>query len=247
MASRDYSRPISLPIHAEMPGRRKAWRAALRRGFDFACAAAGLAVLAPVLAAIAVAIELDDGGPVLYLQDRVGRGLQKFRLLKFRSMFAGVAEGSFLTAPGDARVTRVGRLLRRYKLDELPQLVNVLKGEMQLVGVRPQVQRFVDLFPNEYAELLQTPPGITDPASLSFRHEESLFHVECIEELYIAKILPFKLQIALNYSRTRTFLSDLEILFRTVLGMGLSPALHGHGKFHDGAQAPSEFTDAKLS
>lgn len=247
MASRDHSRPISLPIHAETPGRRKAWRATLRRAFDFACAAAGLAALAPVLAAIAVAIKLDDGGPVLYLQDRVGRGLQKFRLLKFRSMFAGVAEGSFLTAPGDTRVTRVGRLLRRYKLDELPQLVNVLKGEMQLVGVRPQVQRFVDLFPNEYGELLQSPPGITDPASLSFRDEESLFHVECIEELYITKILPFKLQIALNYSRTRTFLSDLGILFRTVLGMGLSPTVRQGEKFHAGAPAPSEFTDANFN
>ncbi len=247
MASREYSRPISLSIHTRLPDRTEAWRAALRRAFDFACAAAGLAMLAPVLAAIAVAIKLDDGGPVLYLQDRVGRGLQKFRLLKFRSMFAGVAEGSFLTAPGDARVTRVGRLLRRYKLDELPQLVNVLKGEMQLVGVRPQVQRFVDLFPNEYGELLQTPPGITDPASLSFRHEESLFHVECIEELYIAKILPFKLQIALNYSRTRTFFSDLGILFRTVLGIGLSPAVCGDEKFPAGAPSPSEFTNTKLS
>ena len=167
---------------------------------------------------IALAIKLDDGGPVLYSQSRVGKGLRKFRLLKFRSMFSSCAEGSLLTAPRDARVTRVGRFLRRYKLDELPQLVNVLKGEMQLVGVRPQVERFVDIFPDEYGELLQTPPGITDLASLSFRHEELLFLENSIEEEYIAKILPIKLEIALKYSRTRTFLSDLEILFRTVLG-----------------------------
>jgi lipopolysaccharide/colanic/teichoic acid biosynthesis glycosyltransferase len=179
---------------------------------------AGLALLAPIFAMIALAIKLDDGGPVLYSQDRVGKGLRKFRLLKFRSMFSGCAEGSLLTAPRDPRVTRVGRFLRRYKLDELPQLVNVLKGEMQLVGVRPQVGRFVDIFPDEYGELLQTPPGITDLATLNFRHEELLFHEGSIEELYIAKILPIKLEMSLKYSRTRTFLSDLEILFRTVLG-----------------------------
>ena len=103
-------------------------------------------------------------------------------------------------------------------MDELPQLVNVLNGEMQLVGVRPQVERFVDIFPDEYGELLQAPPGITDLASLSFRHEELLFPESSIEEHYIAKILPIKLEIALKYSRTRTFLSDLEIIFRTVLG-----------------------------
>lgn len=247
MASREYLRAISLPIHAELPIRRKAWQAALHRTFDFACAAAGLAVLAPGLAAIAVAIKLSDGGPVFYSQDRVGQGLRKFRLLKFRSMFVGIAAGSFLTAPGDTRVTRIGRFLRRYKLDELPQLVNVLRGEMQLVGVRPQVQRFVDCFPNEYGELLQSPPGITDPASISFRDEESLFHVERIEEVYVARILPVKLKIALNYSRNRTFFSDLEILFRTVLGLGFPSAVRGDEKFHDGVPAPAKFTSTKLS
>jgi len=186
--------------------------------FDIVCATAGLACLVPLFIAIALAIKLDDGGPVFYSQFRVGKDLQKFRLLKFRSMFTGSAQGSFLTRLRDERVTRVGRFLREYKLDELPQLVNVLKGEMQLVGVRPQVERFVDVFPDEYGELLQTPPGITDLASLSFRHEELLFLENSIEEHYISKILPVKLEIALKYARTRTFLSDLEILFRTVLG-----------------------------
>jgi lipopolysaccharide/colanic/teichoic acid biosynthesis glycosyltransferase len=246
MASREYLRAIALPIDADLPIPRKAWQAALRRSFDFLCAAMGLAVLAPILAAIAIAIKLDDGGPVLYLQDRVGHRLRKFRLMKFRSMFHGAAEGICLTAPGDTRVTRVGRLLRRYKLDELPQLMNVLRGEMQLVGVRPQVQRFVDLFPKEYAELLQAPPGITDPASISFRDEESLFHVESIEDLYVAEILPFKLKIALNYSRKRNFFSDLGIIFRTILGMGLPPAMRGDKKFHTGASAPAEFTDVNF-
>jgi lipopolysaccharide/colanic/teichoic acid biosynthesis glycosyltransferase len=212
VAQREYQRTISLPRRRGIPDR------VLRRAFDAMCAAAGLVFLVPLFLFIASAILLEDGGPVLYSQLRVGKGLQKFRLLKFRSMFSNSAEGSLLTAPGDARVTRVGRILRKYKLDELPQLINVLKGEMQLVGVRPQVERFVDVFPDEYTELLQTPPGITDLASLRFRNEEKLFHETAIEEQYIAEILPVKLEIALNYARTRTFLSDLEILFRTVLG-----------------------------
>ena len=201
-----------------LPQTVPAWKQILRRAFDIVCALAGLAILGPVFAIIALMIMLDDGGPVLYSQIRIGKGLQKFRLIKFRSMFSNCAGGSPLTAPLDARVTRAGRFLRKHKLDELPQLVNVLKGDMQLVGVRPQVEKFVDFFPNEYGELLQTPPGITDLASLTFRNEERLFHENSIEEQYVAKILPVKLEIALKYSRSRTFLSDLEILFRTVLG-----------------------------
>jgi lipopolysaccharide/colanic/teichoic acid biosynthesis glycosyltransferase len=222
VASREYHRMISQPLHPEMPH----WnleRCAMRRLFDRVCALAGVVLLAPIFAIIALAIKLDDGGPVLFFQSRVGKGLRKFRLLKFRSMFSNRAGGSLLTAPHDARVTRVGRFLRKHKLDELPQLVNVLKGEMQLVGVRPQVESFVDIFHDEYEELLQTPPGITDLTSLSFRNEERLFQESSNEEQYIARILPFKLEMSLNYSRTRTFFSDLEILFRTVLGLQ-SPA-----------------------
>jgi len=239
VAQREYQRTNSVPRRRDIPDR------VLRRLFDTACASAGLALLAPIFALIALAIKLDDGGPVLYSQYRVGKGLRKFRLLKFRSMFSGCAEGSLLTAPRDTRVTRVGRFLRRYKLDELPQLVNVLKGEMQLVGVRPQVEKFVDIFPDEYGELLQTPPGITDPASLSFRHEELLFLENSIEEHYIAKILPIKLGIALKYSRTRTFLSDLEILFRTVLGLP-SPAMKSKEQGFDPTLPPLHKIVAEL-
>jgi lipopolysaccharide/colanic/teichoic acid biosynthesis glycosyltransferase len=116
-------------------------------------------------------------------------------------------------------VTRVGRVLRKYKLDELPQLVNVLKGDMRFVGARPQLEWHVALFRNEYEELLQSAPGITDLATLTFRHEERFFREGSIEDQYVNKIMPMKLQLALNYSRTRTFLSDLEIIFRTILGM----------------------------
>jgi lipopolysaccharide/colanic/teichoic acid biosynthesis glycosyltransferase len=217
MASREFHSMISQSLQSDMPH----WNIdghALRRVFDVACVLVGLALLIPIFAIIALAIKIDDGGPIFYFQSRIGKKLRKFRLLKFRSMFADCA-GSMLTASGDARVTPVGRFLRRYKLDELPQLVNVLKGEMQLVGVRPQVERFVEMFRDEYEELLQTPPGITDLTSLAFRNEERLFQGSCYEEQYIAKILPFKLEMSRKYLRTRTFLSDLEILFRTVLGL----------------------------
>lgn len=191
----------------------------LRRAFDICCSAAGLALLAPLFAAVALLIKLDDGGPVFYFHTRVGKDLQNFRVRKFRSMFMS-SSGSPLTAPADARITRVGRVLRKYKLDELPQLVNVWKGEMRLVGVRPQVERFVAIRCDEYRELLREPPGITGLASLWFRNEQELYSQGSIEEQYIEKILPMKLAISLEYERTRTCFSDLEILVRTALGFG---------------------------
>jgi lipopolysaccharide/colanic/teichoic acid biosynthesis glycosyltransferase len=154
---------------SEIARRAAIARRRLRCTFDLACAAVGLVVLAPVFAMIAFAIKMDDGGPVLYSHVRVGKNLRPFRFLKFRSMVPSAVTGSPVTAPHDARVTRVGRILRKYKLDELPQLVNVLKGEMQMVGSRPQMENHVEMFRAEYEELLQFPPGITDLATLSFR------------------------------------------------------------------------------
>ncbi len=211
--------------HSLRPPVFLSFHAVLRGAFDLICAIAGLAILAPLFAFIALAIKLDDGGPVFYSQLRVGKGLERFRLLKFRSMIPDSVETSPLTAPADTRVTRVGRFLRKYKLDELPQLFNVLKGEMQLVGTRPQHERFVALFPREYGVLLQVPPGITDPASLQFRNEVQMFREGPIEEQYVTQILPSKLEMSLKYFRARTFLSDVEILFRTVLGFK-SPSMN---------------------
>jgi len=227
MSKYEYQRTISV-LRGEVPHWSDGMRA-LRRAFDIMCTVPGLALLAPLLAMIALAIKLDDGGPVLYCQWRVGKHLQKFRLLKFRSMHSGLADGSLLTSPQDARVTRVGKFLRRYKLDELPQLVNVLKGDMRLVGVRPQVDRYVEMFRKEYEQLLQAPPGITGPATLTFCHEEQFFQEGSIEEQYVEKILPCKLKLALDYESSRTFLSDLRILFRTVLSLG-SPSAKSNRK-----------------
>jgi lipopolysaccharide/colanic/teichoic acid biosynthesis glycosyltransferase len=191
------------------------WRAL----FDEVCATLGLLTMAPLFVMIAIAIKLDDGGPVFYSHVRVGRKFQKFNLYKFRSMIHSATEGSTVTAPQDSRVTRVGGFLRRFKLDELPQLINVLKGEMQLVGSRPQMDKFVEIFFEEYEELLQTRPGITDLASLIFRDEAKFFYQGSIEEQYVTRIMPIKLEMSLKYARTRTFLSDLNIIFRTVFGL----------------------------
>lgn len=187
------------------------------RVFDRLCAAAGLLVLSPLFALIAAAIKFDDGGPVFYLHERVGTNFRHFRVCKFRSMVLGADRHGSLTAPEDLRLTRIGRLLRRYKLDELPQLFNVLTGDMQLVGVRPEVDRYVQMFSPQYAVLLQDRPGITDPATLAYRHEDQILSASRIEQQYVGEILPAKLQLSLDYQQTRTFWSDLRILLRTAL------------------------------
>lgn len=189
---------------------------ALHRVFDVSCALIGLVFSLPLFCMIALAIKLDDGGPVFYQQVRVGRFFRFFRVCKFRSMVAGADRAGLLTSPGDARLTRVGRFLRRYKLDELPQLLNVLKGDMQLVGARPEVERYVEIFRSQYAEILQDRPGITDPATLAYRREEQIFSAHRMEQQYVDEILPAKIKLSLGYRKQRTFLSDARILLRTV-------------------------------
>ncbi len=134
-------------------------------------------------------------------------------------MVAGADQGLLLTAPADSRVTPIGRLLRRYKLDELPQFFNVLVGDMQLVGARPEVERYVQMFRREYSVILQDRPGITDPASLAYRHEDQILTADGIEQQYLREILPAKLQLSLDYQQRRSFLSDLGILLRTAVGL----------------------------
>jgi lipopolysaccharide/colanic/teichoic acid biosynthesis glycosyltransferase len=215
--------------------------------FDVFCSVIGLAILAPLFVVTAVAIKLDDGGPVFYSHVRIGKGLRKFRLYKFRSMIAGTPNGSPVTAPQDSRVTRVGGFLRRFKLDELPQLVNVLIGDMQLVGARPQLEKFVEIFHDEYRELLQSRPGITDLASLIFRNEAKFFYQGSIEEQYVKRIMPIKLEMSLKYSRTRTFLSDLEIIFRTVLGLPCPPRAWDNTRFDPAVHSIHEIISRKTS
>ena len=188
------------------------------RAFDLLCSIVGLIVLSPLFSVIALAIKFDDGGPIFYSQERLGKRFRSFRLCKFRSMVTGADRQGLLTAPGDSRLTRIGRLLRRYKLDELPQLFNVVRGDMQLVGARPEVERYAQMFRPQYSVILQDRPGITDPATLAYRREEQIFSPERMEQQYVEEILPAKLELSLEYQQRRTFLSDVGILLRTVIG-----------------------------
>ena len=191
----------------------------IKRAFDVAVSAIGLAVLAPLMVAIAVAVRLDSPGPVLFRQRRIGCRFQPFTILKFRTM-RPVSGGREITADGDARVTRVGRWLRQLKLDELPQLVNVLRGDMSIVGPRPEVLRYVELFPREFTEVLSVRPGITDPASLKYRDEGALLkNAANAEDEYVRQILPDKLRISAAYVESASLRADLGVIARTVLGL----------------------------
>ncbi len=191
----------------------------LRRALELVIVAATFILFLPLWVLIGFAIKLDDGGPVFYSQLRVGQNFRAFSLLKFRTMIRDADRLAPLTAAHDSRITEVGRFLRRYKLDELPQLVNVLKGDMQLVGSRPELLRYVEIFPDQYAQLLRDRPGITDPATLLYHHEEPILNPDGIEERYISEVLPRKLEMSLLHSRERTFASDAGILLKTVFAL----------------------------
>ena len=189
----------------------------MRRAVDVICAIAALVVLSPVLCAIALAVLIRDGAPVLYRQTRVGRNGRPFLILKFRSMQTGIA-GASITADGDARVTPLGRWLRKFKLDELPQFWNVLRGEMSLIGPRPEVPDYVQFEDPVWREVLSAPPGITDLASLAFRGEEQLLSRDVdAESYYRLVILPAKLRLNVLYLRSRSLSADLRLLWMTML------------------------------
>jgi len=189
----------------------------LKRCLDVVGASILLVLLSPLFAAAALAIRLSGPGPILFRQARVGRGGKPFDILKFRTMRVSQSPGPLITTAGDPRVTRVGRVLRRWKLDELPQLINVLRGEMSFVGPRPEVPCYVDMFAETYRELLAVRPGITDPASVAFRDEEALLgRSSNAEELYVHEILPRKLELSQAYVRQRSLGLDLRLMARTV-------------------------------
>ena len=187
-----------------------------KRVFDVASAALGLLVLMPVFVMLALIVILRDGLPVLFSQTRVGRNGKPFRIWKFRTMRAG-NRGSVITAAGDSRVTRIGAGLRRHKVDELPQLFNVLKGDMSLVGPRPEVPEYVQTGAPMWQAVLQVRPGITDLASLVYRDEEELLGTsDDSEAFYRERVLPAKLLLNLTYLRTRSFRQDLTLIWLTI-------------------------------
>lgn len=190
-----------------------------KRSFDLAASAIGLSVLSPVLGLAAVCIRLDSPGPVFFRQVRVGRGGTPFRIWKFRTMAAVQADGApQVTTAGDARITRVGTWLRRFKLDELPQLINVVVGEMSLVGPRPEVPRYVALYPPGIRDLvLSVRPGITDLASITFRDEnEMLAKYADPERAYIDAVMPKKLKLYAQYIESQSFWGDIALILRTL-------------------------------
>lgn len=181
-----------------------------------ACALLGILLLLPVFAVIALLILATDGRPVLFLQERIGLNGRPFRIRKFRTMKNGY-RGTAITAAGDARVIRVGYWLRQFKLDELPQLFNVLWGEMSLIGPRPEVRGFVEFDNPLWREVLGVKPGITDLASLMFRNEEEALAASDDPEAYYSQtVLPQKLRLNIRYMRSRSLWRDLRLLLLTV-------------------------------
>lgn len=189
----------------------------MKRVFDIVASGIGLIVLSPLFLILAIWIKLDSKGPVFYRQVRVGLHNKDFRIFKFRSMRVGADKGSLVTIGGrDPRITRSGYFIRKFKFDELPQLINVFVGDMSLVGPRPEVRHYVDYWTPEQMHVLDVRPGITDPASIKFRNENELMEqAENPEKYYIEVIMQEKLKLYLEYVANHSFWSDIGLIFKT--------------------------------
>ena len=189
----------------------------MKRIFDVIASGLGLIVLSPLFLILAAWIKLDSKGPVFYRQVRVGLHNKDFRIFKFRSMRVGADKGSLVTIGGrDPRITRSGYFIRKFKFDELPQLINVFVGDMSLVGPRPEVRHYVDYWTDEQMHVLDVRPGITDPASIKFRNENELMEqAEDPEKYYIEVIMQEKLKLYLEYVANHSFWGDIGLIFKT--------------------------------
>ncbi len=191
-----------------------------KRLFDFAASAGGLAALTPALLVIAAAVKLEDGGPVLYKHKRMGYNFRPFYLYKFRTMTPNADKaGPSVTKRGDSRITKIGAFLRKSKLDELPQLFNVLKGDISIVGPRPEVEEYVFKYRDDYENILSVKPGITDYAAIEYIDEEKLLEgapPEKVGEIYAKTVLPEKIKYYYKYLNNRSMKTDLELIFKTL-------------------------------
>jgi lipopolysaccharide/colanic/teichoic acid biosynthesis glycosyltransferase len=199
--------------------RRSEWG---QRGLDLLLGIPLLILLAPLFIIVAIVVRLDSAGPAFFLQERVGRFGKRFRIIKFRTMtFSAERQGPLITVGNDARVTRVGRLLRRWKIDELPQLFNLLRGEMSLVGPRPEVPRYAALYTSHQSRILEARPGITGPASLRFHDESRLLAEQADPEQYYRLVLmAIKIEEDLAYVESATVATDLLLVARTIARLG---------------------------
>lgn len=190
----------------------------MKRLFDIVASGCGLLVLSPLFLILAVWVKIDSPGPVFYRQVRVGRNNKDFKLFKFRSMRVGSDKKGLITVGGhDPRITRSGYYIRKYKLDEFPQLINVFIGDMSLVGPRPEVRKYVNLYTPEQMHVLDVRPGITDMASICYRNENELLEtVQDPENYYQTVIMQDKLRINLEYVRHHSFLGDIWLIFKTI-------------------------------
>jgi len=197
----------------------------IKRLFDILAAFLGLFVVLPLLLLAALLIKLDSSGPVFFRQERMGRGFRPFLIYKFRTMkHSASASARQITVGKDPRITRVGRLLRKTKIDELPQLINVLKGDMSFVGPRPEVRKYVNLFRQDYIELLSVRPGITDLASLKYRDEGAVLTAAADpDQEYVTRILPDKIKLGKEYVKRSSLCFDTWVIGKTLgklLSMG---------------------------
>lgn len=189
-----------------------------KRVFDIAATIVGSIILLPVIFPIALWIKLSSKGPLFYIQKRVGKNFEEFDLYKFRSMIVDADKvGPSITSGDDPRITRVGIIIRRTKIDELPQLLNVLKGDMSLVGPRPEVMKFVEEKKEAYKKVLSVQPGITDNAAIEFRDEETIMEqFEDKEKAYLDIVLPQKIELYYEYIDNISFLSDVKLILKTL-------------------------------
>ena len=189
----------------------------MKRLFDIFASGLGLLFLSPLFLILAIWIKLDSKGPVFYRQVRVGRGNEDFRIFKFRSMRVGADKQGLITVGGhDPRITRSGYFIRKYKLDEFPQLINVFIGDMSLVGPRPEVRKYVDMYTPEQMHVLDVRPGVTSLASIRYRNENELLDkAEDPDQFYIDVVMQDKLAIDLEYVRNASFWYDIKLIFQT--------------------------------
>lgn len=191
-----------------------------KRMFDIVVSFLMLILLSPLFLILAIAIKLDSKGPVFYRQVRITQNLRKFRIFKLRSMVQNADQGSLVTVQGDARVTRVGKLIRRFRLDEVSQLLNVLKGDMTFVGTRPEVPKYVDQYTSEMLATLLLPAGVTSLASIYYKDEAELLDAaEDTDKVYIEKVLPIKMYYNLKSIEHYNFWGDIRIMFMTFFAM----------------------------